>query len=197
MVKTKEKAGASSSSSSKGKGKQREVQPKKRQYLGRVDESESEEEMELDPAEKPKWDSGPLDEQPEHWQPTLFHDSMNRLKNKAAAFICEREVREVEFGPFGVFAKFRALGWESALSCYDKDKNNLFITEIQEWIATLKCKRYDKPSQMKLTGEVHGIPVEMSFDTLKKLGKYDSLNARDYMIPDLDNLLIKPEKHPR
>ncbi|KAJ0937177.1 hypothetical protein HanRHA438_Chr03g0139211 [Helianthus annuus] len=153
--------------------------------------------MELDPAEKPKWDSGPLDEQPEHWQPTLFHDSMNKLKNKAAASICEREVREVEFGPFGVFDKFRALGWESALSCYDKDKNNLFITEIQEWMATLKCNRYDRPSQMKLIGEVHGIPVEMSFDTLKKLGKYDSLNARDYMIPDLNNLLIKPEKHPR
>ncbi|KAF5754530.1 hypothetical protein HanXRQr2_Chr17g0792331 [Helianthus annuus] len=60
MVKTKEKARSSSSSSSKGKGKQPEQQPKKRQYLGRVDESESgsEEEMELDPAEKPIWNSG-------------------------------------------------------------------------------------------------------------------------------------------
>ena len=87
MVKTKEKAG-SSSSSSKGKGKQVEQQPQKRQYLGRVDESESEEEMELDPTKKPRWESGPLDEQPDEWQPTLFHDSMNRLKNKAAAFIC-------------------------------------------------------------------------------------------------------------
>ncbi|KAJ0623272.1 hypothetical protein HanIR_Chr01g0029991 [Helianthus annuus] len=153
--------------------------------------------MELDLAEKPKWDSGPLDDQPEEWQPTLYHDRMNRLKNKAAAFICEREVREVEFCQFGVFDKFRALGWESALSCFDKDKSNLFITEIQEWMATLKCNRYDRPSQMKLVGEVHGVPVEMSFDTLKKLGKYDSLPARDYIIPTLDNLLLKPEKHPR
>ncbi|KAJ0519796.1 hypothetical protein HanIR_Chr10g0452241 [Helianthus annuus] len=160
--------------------------------MGRVDESESEEEMELDPAEKPKWDSGPLDDQPKEWQPTLYHDSMNKLKNKAAAFIYEREVREVEFGQFGVFDKFRALGWESALSCFD-----LFITEIQEWMATLKCNQYDRPSQMKLVGEVHGIPVEMSFDMLKKLRKYDSLPARDYVIPDLDNLLIKSEKHPR
>ncbi|KAJ0918233.1 hypothetical protein HanRHA438_Chr05g0215411 [Helianthus annuus] len=154
MVKTKERAGASSSSSSKGKGKQPVVQPKKRQYLGRVSESESEEEemMELDPSEKPKWESGPLDEQPEEWQPTLYHDSMNRLKNKAAAFICEREVSEVEFEPFNVFAQFCALGWESALSCYDKDHKNLFMDEIQEWMATLKCNRYEKPSQMKLTG---------------------------------------------
>ncbi|KAJ0567044.1 hypothetical protein HanIR_Chr06g0280321 [Helianthus annuus] len=37
----------------------------------------------------------------------------------------------------------------------------------------------------------------MSFDTLRKLAKYDSLPARDYVIPSLDDLLIKPEKHPR
>ncbi|MFS8004109.1 hypothetical protein Hanom_Chr13g01221831 [Helianthus anomalus] len=148
--------------------------------MGRVSESESEDEemVELDPANKPKWESGPLDEQPEEWQPTLYHDSMNRLKNKAATFICEREVREVEFGPFNVFAQFRALGWESALSCYDKDSKNLFMDEIQEWMATLKCNRYDRPSKMKLTGEVNGIPVEMSFDTLKKFGKYDSFPAQ-------------------
>ncbi|KAJ0624982.1 hypothetical protein HanHA300_Chr00c0013g0682361 [Helianthus annuus] len=122
---------------------------------------------------------------------------MNRLKNRAAAFICEREVKEVEFGPFNVFAKFRALGWEAALSCYDKDSKNLFMDEIQEWMATLTCNTYDRPSQMKLIGEVNGIKVEMSFDTLRKLAKYDSFPARDYMIPDLDNLLTKPEKHPR
>ncbi|MFS8021229.1 hypothetical protein Hanom_Chr16g01425021 [Helianthus anomalus] len=176
MAKTKEQAG-SSSSSSKGKGKQVEQQPRKRQYMGRISESESgsEEEMELDPHDKPIWDSGPLDEQPEEWQPTLYHDRMNKLKNKAATFICEREVREVEFQQFGVFDKFRALGWES-------------------WMATLKCNRYDRPSQMKLVGVVHGVPVEMSFDTLKKPG--NSLPARDYMIPTLDDLLVKPEKHP-
>ncbi|KAJ0470001.1 hypothetical protein HanIR_Chr14g0713981 [Helianthus annuus] len=198
MAKTKEQAG-SSSSSSKGKGKQKEQQPRKRQYMGRISESESgsEEEMELDPSEKPVWNSGPLDDQAEEWQPTLYHDCMNKLKNKAAAFICEREVREVEFQQFGVFDKFRALGWESALKCFDKDKSNLFMTEIQEWMATLKCHNFNKPSQMKLIGEVHGVPVEMSFDTLKKLGKYDSLPARDYMVPTLDDLLLNPEKHVR
>ncbi|MFS8025285.1 hypothetical protein Hanom_Chr16g01473171 [Helianthus anomalus] len=184
MVRTKEKARASSSSS-KGKGKQPEQQPKKRAYFGKDDDSESDEEemIELDPTDKPRWELGPLDDQPEDWQPTLFHDRMNRLKNKAAAFICEREVRKVEFGPFNVFAQFRALGWEAALSCYDKDNKNLFMDEIQEWMATLKCNRYDKPSQMKLTCKVNGIKVEMSFDTLQKLAKYDSLPARDYIIP--------------
>ncbi|KAJ0939568.1 hypothetical protein HanRHA438_Chr02g0062591 [Helianthus annuus] len=122
---------------------------------------------------------------------------MNKLKNKAAAFICEKEVDEPQFGQFGVFAKFRALGWEGALKCFDKDKSNLFMTEIQEWMATLQCHNFNKPSQMKLIGKVHGVPVEMSFDTLKRLGKYDSLPAKEYMIPTLDDLLLKPEKHVR
>ncbi|KAJ0791865.1 hypothetical protein HanOQP8_Chr01g0010791 [Helianthus annuus] len=50
---------------------------------------------------------------------------------------------------------------------------------------------------MKLTGTVKGVDVEMSFDTLRKLAKYDSLPARDYMIPSLGDLLLKPEAHPR
>ncbi|MFS7904298.1 hypothetical protein Hanom_Chr01g00034461 [Helianthus anomalus] len=64
-------------------------------------------------------------------------------------------------------------------------------------MATLTFNRYDRPSQMKLTSTVNGIEVEMSFDTLRKLAKYDSLPARDYTIPSLDDLLIKPEAHPR
>ncbi|KAF5766129.1 hypothetical protein HanXRQr2_Chr15g0711701 [Helianthus annuus] len=60
MVRTKDKAGTSSS-----KGKQAKTQPKKRRYLGRDDDSEEEEEIELDPADKPKWEAGPLDDQPE------------------------------------------------------------------------------------------------------------------------------------
>ncbi|KAM0063366.1 hypothetical protein Hdeb2414_s0003g00090081 [Helianthus debilis subsp. tardiflorus] len=177
--------------------KQAETQPKKRRYLGRDYDSDEEEEIELDSEDKPVWEAVPLDDQPIEWQPTLFNDHMNRLKDKAAAFICEREVREVEFGPFNVFARFRALGWEAALSCYDKDNKNLFKDEIQEWIATLTCNEYNKPSQMKLTGTLNGIDVDMSFDTLRKLAKYDSLPARDYMIPSIDDLLLKPEAHLR
>ncbi|MFS7953074.1 hypothetical protein Hanom_Chr07g00614331 [Helianthus anomalus] len=162
MVRTKEREGASSSS--KGKDKQPEQQPKKRRYLGRDDDNESDEKemMGLDPADKPKW-----------------------------------EVREVEFGPFYVFAQFRTLGWEAALNCYEKDNKNLFMDEIQEWMATLTCNTYERPSQMKLTGTVNGIEVEMSFGTLGKLAKYGSLPVRNYTIPSLDDLLIKTEAHPR
>ncbi|MFS7938515.1 hypothetical protein Hanom_Chr05g00440611 [Helianthus anomalus] len=74
---------------------------------------DKEEENVVDP--KPKWDFGPLDEQPEQWQPSLFHDQMNRLNDRPATFICEKEVREVDFGPFNVINRFKTLGWEVAL----------------------------------------------------------------------------------
>ncbi|MFS7936130.1 hypothetical protein Hanom_Chr05g00411821 [Helianthus anomalus] len=64
-------------------------------------------------------------------------------------------------------------------------------------MATLTCNKYDRPSQMKLTSMVNGIDVEMSFNMLRKLVKYDSLPARDYTIPSLDDFLIKSEAHPR
>ncbi|KAJ0670667.1 hypothetical protein HanOQP8_Chr13g0477141 [Helianthus annuus] len=37
----------------------------------------------------------------------------------------------------------------------------------------------------------------MLFDTLRKLAKYDSFPARDYMIPSLEDLFLKPESHPK
>ncbi|MFS7965624.1 hypothetical protein Hanom_Chr09g00764391 [Helianthus anomalus] len=80
---------------------------------------EAEEEQYVDLEDKPVWEAGPLDDQHIEWQPTLFNDRMNGLKDKAAVFICEKEDMEVEFGPFNVFARFRALGWEAALNCYD------------------------------------------------------------------------------
>ncbi|KAJ0626199.1 hypothetical protein HanPSC8_Chr01g0011311 [Helianthus annuus] len=64
-------------------------------------------------------------------------------------------------------------------------------------MATLTCNKYSKRSQMKLTSTVNGADVEMSFDTLRKLAKYDSLPARYYLIPSLGDLLLKPEAHPR
>ncbi|MFS8004773.1 hypothetical protein Hanom_Chr13g01229701 [Helianthus anomalus] len=188
MGKSKGKAVEGSSS------QQAEAQQKKwRLVLG---EDSDEEEQYLDPADKPVWEAVPLDDQPIEWQPTLFNDRMDRLKDKAASFICEKEVKEVEFGSFNVFARFRALGWEAALNCYDRDNMNLFKDEIQEWMATLICNKYNKPQQMKLTGTVNGIEVEMSFDTLRKLANYDSFPTRDYMFPSLDDLFHKPEAHP-
>ncbi|KAJ0785172.1 hypothetical protein HanOQP8_Chr02g0040101 [Helianthus annuus] len=85
----------------------------------------------------------------------------------------------------------------SSCHSYDRDNKNLFKDEIQEWMATTTCPKYNKPQQMKLIGTVNGIEVEMSFDTLRKLAKFDSLPARDYMFPSLDDLFHKPKAHPR
>ncbi|MFS7953055.1 hypothetical protein Hanom_Chr07g00614131 [Helianthus anomalus] len=83
------------------------------------------------------------------------------------------------------------------LTVMKKDNKNLFMDEIEEWMATLTCNKYERPSQMKLTGTVNGIEVEMSFDRLRKLAKYGSLPVRNYTVPSLDDLLIKPKAHPR
>ncbi|MFS7990869.1 hypothetical protein Hanom_Chr11g01064001 [Helianthus anomalus] len=144
---------------------------------------------------KPKWDSGLSDEQPKRWQPVLFHEQMNRLKDMPATFICEKEVREVDFGPFNVINRFKTLGWEAALNYYDKDSKNLFMEEIKEWMATLRCLKYNKPQQMKLIGTVNNIDVEMLFDTLRRLAKFDCKPAREYMFSSLDNLYHNPEAY--
>ncbi|KAF5803526.1 hypothetical protein HanRHA438_Chr06g0281381 [Helianthus annuus] len=122
---------------------------------------------------------------------------MNRLKDRAAMFICEKEVREADFGPFNVIDRFKALGWEAALNCYDNDSKNLFKEEIQEWMATLRCPKYNKPQQLKLIWTVNNIDVEMSFDGLRQLARFDSKPAREYMFSSLDDLYHKPEVHPR
>ncbi|KAJ0638814.1 hypothetical protein HanHA300_Chr00c0041g0694401 [Helianthus annuus] len=122
---------------------------------------------------------------------------MNKLKDRGAAFICEKEVREDDFGPFNVIDRFKALGWEAALKCYDNDNKNLFKEEIQEWMATLRCPKYNKPQQLKLIGIVNNTDVEMSFESLRRLAKFDSKPTRGYMFPSLDDLYCKPEAHPR
>ncbi|KAF5767902.1 hypothetical protein HanRHA438_Chr14g0641081 [Helianthus annuus] len=122
---------------------------------------------------------------------------MNTLKDKREGFIYEKEVRERDFGPLNVINKFKALGWEAARQCYDRDDKNLFVDEIQEWMATLRCPPYNKPSQMKLFGIVNDIEVEMSFDTLRRVARFDSKPANKYMFPSLDDLYFKPEDHPR
>ncbi|KAJ0808865.1 hypothetical protein HanPI659440_Chr01g0008141 [Helianthus annuus] len=121
-----------------------EGNPQQKRRLNPGQDSDEKEEQYLDPADKPVWEAGPLDDQPIEWQPTLFNDRMNHLKDKAATFICEKELKEVDFGPFNVFSRFRALGWEEALNCYDRDNKNLFNDEIQEWMATLTCPKYNK-----------------------------------------------------
>ena len=52
---------------------------------------------------KPDWTSGPLSNHDRMWQSQLFKDKMNTLRDKREAFVCEKEVRDKGFEPFGVF----------------------------------------------------------------------------------------------
>jgi len=151
----------------------------------------------LERGPKPKWTSGLLTSQHEDWQDELFHDQMNALTQRKEAFICEKEVKGELFKLFKVIDKFEALGWEAALRCYDGETKAVFYTEIQEWVATLKCPPYKHLSKMKLIGTVNEVEVEMSFYTLRRVAKFDSKPSAQYMYPSLDDLYYHPDKHPR
>ncbi|KAM0035409.1 hypothetical protein Hdeb2414_s0015g00446031 [Helianthus debilis subsp. tardiflorus] len=122
---------------------------------------------------------------------------MNRLQQRKEAFICEKEIREVDFGPFGITDKFKALGWEAALKCYDGEVKNLYDREIQEWMATLTCPPFNAPSKMKLIGTVNGVTIEMSYDSLRPIAKFDSKSSNQYIFPRLEDLYFNPQNHPQ
>ncbi|MFS7912074.1 hypothetical protein Hanom_Chr02g00125561 [Helianthus anomalus] len=190
MVRTKDKAGASSSSQP-----QAEAQQKKRRLI-QVGEPDSEEDA--PPwGPKPEWTSESLLEKPEEWRTNLFHDQINRLQQRKEAFICEKEIREVDFGPFRITDKFKALGWESALKCYDNKMKTMYDQQIQEWMATLKCPPFKAPNKMKLIGTVNGVRVEMSYDSLRRIARFDSKSTNQYIYPSLNDLYHNPEKHPQ
>ncbi|KAJ0501614.1 hypothetical protein HanHA300_Chr11g0402721 [Helianthus annuus] len=139
MVRTKDKAGSSSSKQPQGE----EEQPKRRR-LTRVGDPDSEEDA-SPRGPKLDWTSGSLLDQPEEWREDLFHEKMNKLKQRSEAFICEKEIREVDFGPFGISEKFMALGWGAALKCYDNEVKKMYDAKIQEWMATLECPPFKAP----------------------------------------------------
>ncbi|KAF5767728.1 hypothetical protein HanRHA438_Chr14g0639131 [Helianthus annuus] len=122
---------------------------------------------------------------------------MNALTQLKEAFICEKEVRESDFGPFEIIDKFKALGWEGALKCYDGEGKNFYDAEIQEGMATLRCPPFKSPSKMKLIGTVNNVDVEMSYDTLRRVVKFNSKPADQYIYPSLEDLYFNPQNHPR
>ncbi|KAJ0558066.1 hypothetical protein HanIR_Chr07g0332261 [Helianthus annuus] len=191
MVRTKDKAGASSSKQPQGE----EEQPKRRR-LTRVGDPDSEEDA-PPRGPKPDWTSGSLLDQPEEWREDLFHEQMNKLKQRSEAFICEKEIREVDFGPFGITAKFKALGWEAALKCYDNEVKKMYDAQIQEWMATLECLPFKAPQKMKLVGTCNGVKVEMSYDSLRRIAKFDNQSSNQYIYPSLKDLYFEPDKHPQ
>ncbi|MFS7903442.1 hypothetical protein Hanom_Chr01g00024091 [Helianthus anomalus] len=190
MARTKDKAGASSSSRPQG-----EEQPKRRR-LTRVGDPDSEEDAPTR-GPKPKWTSGSLLEQPKEWREELFHEQMNKLMQMSEAFICEKEIREVDFVPFGITDKFKALGWEAALKCYDNEVKKMYDVRIEEWMATLECPPFKAPSKMKLIGWCNGVKVEMSYDSLCRITRFDSKSSNEYIYPSLKDLYHEPDKHPQ
>ncbi|MFS8027189.1 hypothetical protein Hanom_Chr16g01495681 [Helianthus anomalus] len=176
MVRTKEKARASSSSQPQG-----EAQQKKRRLV-RVGDADSEEDA-PPKGPKPEWTSGSLLDQPEEWRADLFHEQMNSLQQRKEAFICKKAIREVDFGPFGITDKFKALGWEAALKCYDNEVKTMYGQQVQEWIAMLECHPFKAPSKMKLVGTCNAVKVEMSYDSLRHIAKFDSQPSNQYIYP--------------
>ncbi|MFS7953453.1 hypothetical protein Hanom_Chr07g00618791 [Helianthus anomalus] len=96
---------------------------------------------------------------------------MNKLKQRSEAFICEKEIQEVDFGPFGITDKFKALCWEASLKCYDNEVKKIYGVQIQEWMATLDCPPFKAPNKMKLIGWCNGVKVEMSYDSLRRIAR--------------------------
>ncbi|MFS7956136.1 hypothetical protein Hanom_Chr07g00651051 [Helianthus anomalus] len=189
MVRTKEKAGASSSSQSQGK------EQTKRRRLTQVGDPGSEEDAPLR-GPKPEWTSDSLLEQPDEWREELFHDQMNKLQQRKEAFTCEKEIREVDFGPFGITDKFKALGWEAAFKCYDNEVKKMYDDRIQEWMATLECPPFKAPNKMKLIGWCNGVKVEMSYDFLLRIARFESKYSNEYIYPSVKDLYHEPDKHP-
>ncbi|MFS7911704.1 hypothetical protein Hanom_Chr02g00121201 [Helianthus anomalus] len=92
---------------------------------------------------------------------------------------------------------FKALGWEAALKCYDNEVKTMYDQQIQEWMATLECPPYKAPQKMELIGAVNGVKVEMSYDSLRRIARFESKPSNQYIYPSLDNLYHNPEKHPQ
>ncbi|KAJ0679450.1 hypothetical protein HanRHA438_Chr12g0569771 [Helianthus annuus] len=122
---------------------------------------------------------------------------MNKLKQRSEAFICEKEIREFDFGPFDIADKFKALGWEAALKCYDNEVKKMYDVRIQEWMATLECPLFKAPSKMKLIGWCNRVKVEMSYDSLRRIARFDSKSSNEYIYPSLKDLYHEPDKHPQ
>ncbi|MFS7987317.1 hypothetical protein Hanom_Chr11g01021071 [Helianthus anomalus] len=109
----------------------------------------------------------------------------------------QQEIRELDFGPFGITDKFKALGWEAALKCYDNEIKTMYDEHIQEWMAMLECPPFKAPNRMKLIGTCSGVKVEMSYDSLRRITKFDSKSSNQYIYPSLKDLYHEPKKHPQ
>ncbi|MFS7947455.1 hypothetical protein Hanom_Chr06g00548491 [Helianthus anomalus] len=49
---------------------------------------------------------------------------------------------------------------------------------------------------MKLIGTVNGVNVEMSYDSLRRIEKFDRKPTHQYIFPRLEDLQFKHQDHP-
>ncbi|KAJ0585614.1 hypothetical protein HanHA89_Chr05g0202771 [Helianthus annuus] len=73
----------------------------------------------------------------------------------------------------------------------------MYDSQIQEWMATLECPPYKAPQKMKLVGWCNGVKVEMSYDSLRRIAKFDDQPSNQYIYPSLKDLYHEPDKHPQ
>ncbi|MFS7935215.1 hypothetical protein Hanom_Chr05g00400841 [Helianthus anomalus] len=59
-------------------------------------------------------------------------------------------------------------------------------------MATLTCPPFKAPSKMKLIGMVNGVTVEMSYDSLRQIVKFDCKSSNQYIFPRLEDLYVNP-----
>ncbi|MFS7948646.1 hypothetical protein Hanom_Chr06g00562311 [Helianthus anomalus] len=72
----------------------------------------------------------------------------------------------------------------------------MYDQQVQEWMATLECPPFKAPSKMKLIGMCNGVKVEMSYDSLRRIAKFDSQPSNRYIYPSLKDLYFEPKNIP-
>ncbi|KAJ0525061.1 hypothetical protein HanHA300_Chr09g0307691 [Helianthus annuus] len=155
-----------------------------------------EEEDETNPYHVHIWKSGSLNDFKKDLQVQFFNEKIKGIGDRKEAFICEREITDHEFRPFGIIQRFEALGWEAALKCYDGEKTSMYMDPIQEWMASLEVTWGKSLKNMSLKGYANGKTVIMSGATLKQIAKFDSRPSAGYTYLNADLLFKRPDRHP-
>ncbi|KAK1422514.1 hypothetical protein QVD17_25690 [Tagetes erecta] len=149
-----------------------------------------------------EWMTGSLEKKGREYHMNLFEKKMNKNQTFEEAFLYERVVDTAEFRDLGIVQKFEALGWEAALNCYDGETEKRYLVPIMHWVGSLRYDSGRRPPQtIRLIGEVDGVEVVMSRETLSALANFDSKpNGRGtdkYIYPSAAELFDRAKEHPQ
>ncbi|XP_035832905.1 golgin subfamily A member 6-like protein 22 [Helianthus annuus] len=104
--------------------------------------------------------------------------------------ICERVVNVEEFRNIGIVQMFERLGWESVLDWCEDNTSRIYLSEVCEWLSTLKLvNKNESPSQWKLVGKTTRGSMTMSFETMNRIARFDSLGVQAYDYPSIEQFL--------